>query len=263
MDARPSPPILSRRAPASAGGARPRMHPVESRLAYTFHDSALLELALTHASAGVATDRGRRDNERLEFLGDTVLDLIVAEDLFEDEERHTEGKLTEMKAAVVSRKALADAARRLDLALAARLGRGLAEREPSRAILANLFEAIVGAIYLDGGLEAAREFVLRTLEIELEEARARKDVAVPKQGLQERCQREFGVTPSYELVERRGDDHSRAFLVRARVADRTFPPAWGRTMKEAESWAAQEALLVLDGELDGENGGENGGEHVA
>lgn len=222
------------------------MHPVETRLAYSFRDSALLELALTHASAGVATERGRRDNERLEFLGDTVLDLIVAEDLFEDAEAHAEGKLTEMKAAVVSRKALADAARRLDLALAARLGRGLAQREPSRAILANLFEAIVGAIYLDGGLEAAREFTLRTLEVELEEARARKDEAVPKQGLQEHCQRAYSRTPTYELVERRGDDHARAFLVRARVGERTFAPAWGRTMKEAESWAAYEALLELD-----------------
>lgn len=221
------------------------MHPVESRLAYTFRDSTLLELALTHASAGVATDRGRRDNERLEFLGDTVLDLIIAEDLYEDDERHAEGKLTEMKSAVVSRKALADAARRLDLALAARMGRGLKEREPSRAILANLFEAIIGAIYLDGGLEAAREFALRTLEVELEEARAHKDEAVPKQGLQEHCQRVFGVTPTYDVVERRGDDHSRAFLVCARVGGRVFPPAWGRTMKEAESWAAYEALLEL------------------
>jgi len=223
------------------------MHPVESRLSYTFRDPALLELALTHASAGVSTQAGRRDNERLEFLGDTVLDLVIAEELFGDPERHAEGKLTEMKAAVVSRKALADAARRLDLALAARLGRGLAQREPSRAIMANLFEAIVGAIYLDGGLEAAREFTLRTLAVELEEARARKDEAVPKQGLQERCQREFGVPPTYELVERRGDDNTRAFLVRARVGERAFAPAWGRTMKEAESWAACEALLELDG----------------
>lgn len=221
------------------------MHPVESRLAYTFRDGTLLELALTHASAGVSTQRGRRDNERLEFLGDTVLDLVIAEDLYEDDAAHAEGKLTEMKAAVVSRKALADAARRLDLALAARLGRGLAAREPSRAILANLFEAIVGAIYLDGGLEAAREFVLRSLAVELEEARARKDEAVPKQGLQELCQRTYGTTPQYEVVERRGDDHARAFLVRAKVGARAFAPAWGRTMKEAESWAAYEALLEL------------------
>ncbi len=223
------------------------MHPVETRLAYSFRDPALLELALTHASAGISTQAGRRDNERLEFLGDTVLDLVIAEELYGDPERHAEGKLTEMKAAVVSRKALADAARRLDLALAARLGRGLAQREPSRAIMANLFEAIVGAIYLDGGLEAAREFTLRTLAVELEEARARKDEAVPKQGLQERSQREFGVPPTYELVERRGDDNTRAFLVRARIGTRAFAPAWGRTMKEAESWAACEALLELDG----------------
>ncbi|MEZ6016164.1 MAG: ribonuclease III [Planctomycetota bacterium] len=222
-----------------------RMHPVETRLAYSFRDPKLLELALTHASAGISTEKGRRDNERLEFLGDTVLDLIIAEDLYGDADGHAEGKLTEMKAAVVSRKALADAARRLDLALAARLGRGLAQREPSRAILANLFEALVGAIYLDGGLEAAREFSLRTLAVELTEARVRKDEAVPKQGLQEHCQRAFGLTPTYELVERRGDDHARAFLVRARAGERVYPPAWGRTMKEAESWAAYEALLVL------------------
>ena len=221
------------------------MRPVETRLQYSFQDSTLLELALTHASAGVSTERGRRDNERLEFLGDTVLDLVIAEELYGDEEAHSEGQLTEMKAAVVSRKALADAARRLDLALAARLGRGLARREPSRAILANLYEALVGAIYLDGGLEPARAFALRTLDVELEEARRTRDVAVPKQALQEYCQKEWGTPPRYEVVERRGDDHARAFRVRARAQDREFKAAWGRTVKEAESWAAYEALVEL------------------
>lgn len=212
---------------------------------HAFTDAALCELALTHASAGIADGDGRRDNERLEFLGDTVLDLVVAETFFHDRARYPEGALTEMKAQVVSRKALAGAASRLGLADHARIGRGLNRRSLSRSVLANIYEAVVGAVYLDAGLEASREFVLDTLRSELSEARARGGEALPKQAFQEHCQREYSGPPRYEVLETRGDANARAFLVAAKAGGQHFPSAWGRTVKEAEHWAAFEALLAL------------------
>jgi ribonuclease-3 len=208
---------------------------------HDFHDPALYELALTHSSV-----EGTQDNERLEFLGDAALDLVVAEELYATHPDLSEGPLTELKAAVVSRKALAEAARRLALEDAARVGRGLGRRALSRAVLANLFEALLGAIYLDGGLAAARRFVLSSLADDL--ARVREDSlgGVPKQRLQELCQRCWGEPPMYVVLEQRGKSHARAFLVAAEADGEQFPSAWGRTVKEAESRAAEEALLVLE-----------------
>lgn len=208
---------------------------------HDFHDPTLYELALTHSSV-----EGAKDNERLEFLGDAALDLIVAEELYVRHPDLPEGALTELKAAVVSRKALAAAARRLDLESRARLGRGLGGRALSRAMLANLYEALLGAIYVDGGLDAARAFALASLDEELDDVRERHLAGVPKQRLQELCQKRWGTPPTYVVLEQRGKSHTRAFLVAAEADDEQFPSAWGRTVKEAESWAAQEALLVLE-----------------
>ena len=212
---------------------------------HRFADPHLAALALTHASAGVSDALGRRDNERLEFLGDTVLDLVVADALFGDRARYPEGALTEMKAQVVSRQALAIAAQRIGLPDHARLGRGLDRQALSRSVLANLYEAVVGAVYLDRGLVAARDFVLDTLAPEMSAARERGGHPRPKQAFQEVCQQEYDGPPDYEVLRTRGDDNARAFLVAARAGGEQVPPAWGRTMKEAEHWAAYEALLDL------------------
>ncbi len=212
---------------------------------HKFSDESLAELALTHASAAIGDGEGRRDNERMEFLGDTVLDLVIAEALFGDRARYDEGALTEMKAQVVSRKALAGSAERINLPAKARIGRGLNRKALSRSVLANLYEAVVGAIYLDGGLGPAREFVLDTLGPELAAARERGGEALPKQAFQEYCQQEFSSPPSYKQLRTRGDANSRAFLIAARAGGKEFPSAWGRTVKEAEHWAAYEALLHL------------------
>lgn len=212
-----------------------------SHLSHEFADPALLELALTHASTGAA-----ENNERLEFLGDAALDLLVAEELYHHHGELPEGELTALKAQVVSRRALAEAARRLDLAARARLGRGLDQRALSRSVLANLYEALLGAVYLDGGLGAAREFTRETLAEPLQEVRELRGTLVPKQAFQEYCQRRWGEPPGYEVVESRGAAHERAFLVAARAGGKTFPSAWGRTRKEAEHWAAYEALLEVE-----------------
>ncbi len=212
-------------------------------LPHRFADPSLLELALTHSSTGQ-----QRDNERLEFLGDAVLDLVIAEDLYQHLGDCAEGVLTELKARVVSRVSLAEAARLLHLEGEVRLGAGLRERALPRSVLANLYEAVLGAVYLDAGLEAARAFVHATLREPIEEVRAQRLEHNPKQELQQISQRRSGRPPQYVLVEQRGQSHARAYLVAAESEGRRFPPAWGRTMKEAERWAAQEALLVLEDE---------------
>lgn len=212
-------------------------------LPYEFEDESLGELALTHASAG----RGA-DYERLEFLGDAVLQLVVTEELYRCHPELAEGVLTEMRAWVVSQRPLAEASERLGLQQHARVGSGMRGRALPRSVLADLFESLVGAIYLDGGLEEARQFVHESLAPSLEEVRERAHETNPKQELQHRAQVRTGVPPDYELLDQRGQAHARAFLVAARLDGRSFPSAWGRTRKEAERWAAYEALLVLDEE---------------
>ena len=210
---------------------------------HEFADGALLELALTHASTGAALD-----NERLEFLGDAVLDLIVAEHLFEQHPELAEGSLTEFKAEVVSRKTLAIAARELQIEQHVILGSGLRGRALPRSVLANLYEALLGAIYLDAGLEVSRQFVLRTLREPLESPTHQAAPPNPKQELQQLSQRLWGMPPTYRVVDERGRSPARAFLVEAHAGGQHFPSAWGRTLKEAERWAAHEALLVLEEE---------------
>ena len=210
-------------------------------LSYEFRDDSLLELALTHSS----TRRGE-DNERLEFLGDAVLDLVIVEALYADEARYAEGPMTEMKSAVVSRRSLAEAASELGLHSRAHLGQGLEAETLPRSVLANLYEAVLGAVYLDAGLEAARSFVLETLSGELERAREKPRAHNPKQTLQIYTQRLYGAPPDYVLLEDRGSAHARAFLVAAEFGGERYAAAWGRTLKEAEQWAAHEALLVVD-----------------
>jgi ribonuclease-3 len=210
---------------------------------HAFRDERLRELALTHASTGAS-----EDNERLEFLGDAVLALLVAEELYRVDPALDEGAMTELKAWVVSRRVLAGAARSLGLAEDARLGAGLRDRTPTASMLANLYEAALGAVYLDAGLEAARRFTRDTLAAPLERALAQKGAPNEKQVLQRHSQTQTGVPPEYVLLVERGHAHAKAFLIAAEIGGRRFPSAWGRTRKEAERWAAHEALLVLDAE---------------
>ena len=206
-----------------------------------FKDPANIELALTHAS----TD-GRTSNERLEFLGDTVLDLLVAEFLYKRYPGRAEGELTQMKSALVSRATLADVARELGLSSVAVVGGGLQAGNLSRAVLANLYEAVIGAAYLDQGLQGAHDFVESSMGERLRSEAIKANEPVPKQRLQEYCQKLHGKPPRYKVLETRGEAHARAFKVCAELAGERFPTAWGRTIKEAESWAAYEAMLILE-----------------
>jgi len=206
----------------------------------TFRNPDLFDLAMTHASLD-----GALNNERLEFLGDTVLDLIAAEALFCALPDRNEGDLSMAKAWLVSRKTLAVAARRLGLGDMARFGRGLSPDKLPASVLANLYEAYLGALYLDAGLDVAADFVRVSLKDELESALVEGPQRNHKQRLQEWAQAQGGDPPSYHLVEERGDSHRRAFQVAAEARGQRFPSAWGKSHKEAENWAAHEALLCI------------------
>lgn len=211
-----------------------------------FKDQALWRLALTHASLDLRDGDQRESNERLEFLGDTVLDLVVAEFLYRHFPGRAEGDLTQMKANLVSRATLAEVARELQLGEVALIGGGLQRGHLSRAVLANLVEAVIGAVYLDQGLPAAERFIEATMGPRLRSDSTRANTPGPKQQFQEYCQKQHGKPPRYRVLEQRGEAHTRAFLVAAEAAGQRFPSAWGRTIKEAEAWAAFEALLVLE-----------------
>ncbi len=215
--------------------------PQQSPISHTFASPELLDLALTHASTNEA-----ENNERLEFLGDAVLDLIVAEELYAQVPSLSEGEMTEYKASVVARGPLAEAATHLGLDQIARLGAGLARRILPKSVMANLYEAVLGAVFLDAGIEASRAFVKSSLRVQLRRVKSRQPRANPKQLLQHLSQKESGQPPIYVELENRGSAHARAFLVAAEVDGEQFPSAWGRTRKEAERWAAHEAMLVLD-----------------
>ncbi len=215
----------------------------ERVLQHVFGDRTLLRRAMTHASAA----RTRLDsNERMEFLGDAVLGAVVCEKLFEMFPDSAEGELTRIKSIVVSRNVCARLTRKLRLQQFLVAGKGVAvdHRVPG-SILAAQFEAVVAAIYLDGGFEAARGFIIREMGEEIAHAAEKTSGVNFKSLLQQQAQRDTGETPNYEVQDEQGPDHSKCFKVIAVVGMRRFAPAWGPSKKEAEQRAAQNALAQL------------------
>ncbi len=214
-------------------------------LGLPFRSPELLEQALTHRS--YAHEAGRRSphGERLEFLGDSVLDLIVSEHLFRAHADFGEGRMTRVFSKVVSEPSLAAAARRLGLGSLLRLGRGerLSGGADRPSNLADALESLIGAAYLDCGFEATRSFVLKTLSDALEAA-LEHDVDA-KSTLQELVQKRHRTTPNYELVSTAGPDHERTFECRVLVQGKELARGRGRSRRLAEHAAAEEALRVL------------------
>src|SRR5213592_1442142 len=213
---------------------------------YRFRKPKMLRAALTHASGA---DTRLASNERLEFLGDAVLGLVVCEQLFERFPEYQEGDLTKIKSAVVSRRACARISRELNLGDFRFLGKGMhlhAAVPPS--LLADVYESLVAAIYLDGGLEAARTFILRHLGPEIEEMAEGAHGGNFKSLLQQVSQREFNATPQYHLLDEKGPDHSKCFKIAAVIGRQSYAAAWGRNKKEAEQKAAMNALAQINGE---------------
>ncbi len=218
----------------------------EALLGYHFRDRELLRRCLTHASR---TASRLASNERLEFLGDAILGAVVCETMFRKFPEAPEGTLTEMKSMAVSRAACARVAEALGLDQVILLGKGLSTRpQVPRSVLAATLEAIIAGVYLDAGFEAAKRFVQRVMEPELRRAASTRHVENFKSLLQEFAQRHLGETPVYRVVEEQGPDHRKEFRVCAQIGNRRFPPAWGRSKKQAEQAAAHNALRELAAE---------------
>jgi ribonuclease-3 len=228
---------------------RPDLGVLEGLLGYTFADRALLERALVHASA--AAEIAVESNERMEFLGDAVLDLAVSEFLLKDHSASDEGDLTRMRSNIVSAKGLATAALRLDLGRWIRLGRGEQRSGGDRKanILADTYEAIVAAVFLDSGYEAARDLIHRTFAFEI--AAADPDGGDWKTELQELTQGRYHLTPSYTLASTSGPDHAKHFVVAVRLAGQVLAKGEGASRKAAEQMGAEIAIRVLQERGDG------------
>jgi len=218
--------------------------PLEQRIGYKFRNSLLLAEALTHPSLGHETQQRHFDNQRLEFLGDAILQLVVTEYLFRHFGEAPEGQLTKLRSRLVSRETLKAHAAALDLGRYLMMGRG-EEASGGRArasTLADAFEALIGAIYLDGDLEKARKFVLAQAREELAQIAEEPVDINPKGHLQELLQTISPRSPVYELVSQSGPEHNKMFVVRAVWEGMVLGQGSGRSKKQAETAAAIEAM---------------------
>jgi ribonuclease III len=211
----------------------------EARIGYQFRDQVLLRRCLTHSSSA---ETRLDSNERLEFLGDSVLGVVICEYLFQNFPEQREGQLTQMKSWLVSRQTCARVARLLIVEDLILVGRGLQSIPDS--ILSAVVEALIAGIYFDGGIDAARQFILTAFREELSLCRP-EDAENFKSQLQEITQRDMGKTPEYVIVAETGPDHAREFCILARVGDAVFESGRGKTKKEAEQQAARNAVVSL------------------
>ncbi len=218
----------------------------ERRVGYEFTDKALLRAALTHASGA---EHRLASNERLEFLGDAILGAVVCELLFRQYPDYLEGDLTKIKSVVVSRQTCAKISEALGMQEFLILGKGMTTHpDVPPSLLADVFESLLAAIYIDGGGEAAREFIEKYIGPEIELAAGGELGGNYKSLLQQLAQREYGTTPTYQLLDEKGPDHSKCFKIAAQLSNARYQAAWGRNKKEAEQRAARNALSEINGE---------------
>ena len=220
------------------------MNPLEERIGYKFRNSLLLAEALTHPSVGHETQRHHFNNQRLEFLGDAILQLVITEYLFNHFSAEAEGQLTKLRSRLVSRETLRVRAAVLDLGRYLMIGRG-EEASGGReraSTLADAYEALIGAIYLDSDLETARKFILAQSKPDLEEvAEAPVDIN-PKGHLQELLQSISPRSPAYELISESGPEHDKIFVVKCVWENMILGQGSGRSKKQAETAAAVDAM---------------------
>ena len=213
----------------------------ENNIQYTFKDISLLELALTHSSYANESKVHMKYNERLEFLGDAVLQLITSEKLYTENSDMPEGKMSKQRAALVCEDALAAYSRQIELGRFMLLGKG-EENTGGRerpSVLADAFEAVIGAIFLDGGIEPAKKFVRRFIDD------AHLSMQDFKTLLQEIIQKNPGERLSYVVVGESGPDHDKSFEVEVRLNSNPIGKGAGRSKKQAEQQAAKEALGLM------------------
>lgn len=221
-----------------------QMEPFESRIHYKFRNSLLLAEALTHPSLAYESSRPHFDNQRLEFLGDAVLQLVVTEVLYSRFSESSEGQLTKLRSQLVSRKALAKFAGMISLGDYVMLGKGEESSggRKRQSTLADAFEALVGAIYLDAGIPPARELILRVSQEELELISNSPLERNPKGELQEVLQAIEPQAPVYRIIGESGPDHRRVFQSEVTWRGKLLATGKGKSKKEAEIRAAAEAL---------------------
>ncbi|HYW81057.1 MAG TPA: ribonuclease III [Thermoguttaceae bacterium] len=223
-----------------------RLEHCERRIGYKFSDKMMLQSALTHASGA---EHRLASNERLEFLGDAILGAVVCELLYHQYPHYLEGDMTKIKSIVVSRQTCSRISEALGMQEFLILGKGMTTHpEVPPSVLADVFESILASIYLDGGDAPAREFVEKYIGPEIELAAGGELGGNYKSLLQQLAQREHGTTPTYQLLDEKGPDHSKCFKMAALVGGNRFQPAWGRNKKESEQRAARNALSELNGE---------------
>ncbi len=217
---------------------------LQTKLGYRFKDEKLLIRALSHSSYVNENHPVGESNERLEFLGDSVLGLVTAENFYTNYTKLPEGELTKLRAAMVCEKSLAGFAKKLDLGKYLLLGKGenLTGGRERPSIQADAFEAIIAAIYLDGGIEAARKFVLSYIDEAVRQHQSFKDY---KTMLQEVVQRNPGELVEYVLVGETGPDHDKRFAVEVHLNSNVIGKGVGRSKKRAEQEAAREALELM------------------
>ncbi len=216
---------------------------IEQTIGYEFSNKKLLAKAFTHSSA---VDNRILSNERLEFLGDSILAVVICQTLFERFPGYLEGDLTKIKSMLVSRGTCAKISRRLGLQKFLKVGKGMvSSRALSGSLAAGVIESTIAAIYIDGGFETVYSFIRRVFGSLIDAADARQAQGNYKSLLQQHAQEQFNITPVYMLLDEKGPDHNKCFELEVVVDDRHFTSAWGTNKKEAEQKAAFNALVEL------------------
>jgi len=221
--------------------------PFQKRLGYTFKDPVLLELALTHPSVSHEKSESLQNNQRLEFLGDAVLQLVISAELFRQFPTRDEGTLSKARARLVNKEALAEQAMAVEIGPELVVSRG-EEKSGGRerpSALADAFEAVVGAIYLDGGFIGVEKFIRGQFAEAITDADAGRHVGNPKGELQEILQGKIAVAPEYRLLDSQGPDHDRFFECSVRHCGNELARGTGKSKKAAETDAATNAIAAL------------------
>lgn len=220
------------------------LHKVQAAIGYTFQNPRLLAAALTHASIA---DCRLQSNERMEFVGDAILGMVVCNELYRRFPSYLEGELTKIKSAVVSRRICAEISRELGLMDCLFIGKGMNDRaQLPQSLAAAVYEALIAAIYLDSGeLDTVRRFILDTMDKHITQAAETQHQRNYKSQLQQYAQQALAGTPMYDLLDEKGPDHSKCFEVSVVIAGKRYASAWGPSKKEAEQKAAYLALREL------------------
>lgn len=222
---------------------------IEKKIGYQFKDKELLKLALTHKSFAAENKFKAKNNEKLEFLGDAILDFVLSEILYLAFPEDDEGILSKKRASLVNEEVLAVLARKIDLDKFLKMGKGeiLTGGDKKPRLQASVFEALSGAIFLDGGFEAVKKFLTDNFSEEVKnlnlEVHFVKDY---KTRLQEIIQKKFKTPPNYVLISEKGPAHEKEFFVQVVLADKILGIGKGKTKKEAEQMAAEKAIKELE-----------------